>query len=297
MLSLPDKNLTMISEDEIQQSLEKQVVGYDLHEYFNLFYFNRTVNTVDIEALTQNQTETGSFIEIYPVSIDNELRSYYRNASDLVTLKSIKEEQISLTEFEFDDEIYQKDQIEIVIVKLQEEINTQEAFFKQKDEQAFIFNYITAKLDNIERAEEYKELYAIYQNLNNETLKYSTLLSRFYSYSVYLSSFTYPSEQVLNDACNELNELLHLFKTNLEESKQLTIKNAETIDLSEGYYNYLLKDSSVTPAQLTEFNATIFNNTFNLVANVLDKVNGLKQEKEIHLLEFQKKLSFEKVSV
>ncbi|MNE83127.1 hypothetical protein D3C80_1799170 [compost metagenome] len=102
---------------------------------------------------------------------------------------------------------------------------------------------------------------------------------------------------MLNDACNELNELLHLFKTNLEESKQLTIKNAETIDLSEGYYNYLLKDSSVTPAQLTEFNATIFNNTFNLVANVLDKVNGLKQEKEIHLLEFQKKLSFEKVSV
>ncbi|TKG92005.1 hypothetical protein EYV94_20550 [Puteibacter caeruleilacunae] len=238
---------------------------YSIDDYFNEFYNNRLLATVDLETIRQSSFEgnlTEELTQLYSKKSKLLFDKFQHDSNDLAVLNQIANKEIDTKYFEFDNVRYHRRDTNKAIQQLEREIKTLKEELKTLEGKAISINATVAAHISAEAREQLISKYEIIfqtQNLAEKHQEFTDMINGF-QYAIY-NTQSWEDDQ-FKQFLHDLSKFEQTYRTNitdlhLDKLKSISEKHLETLD------NFINNGTSFT--KLSSFDIKSFNEFVGLI--------------------------------
>jgi hypothetical protein len=149
------KDLGNMNEEEVDEFIRKESEHHAISPTFRGVYDNRLLSKLDPDKIMRSTSQ--KFEDLINERVNDMIRRYHRDASDLDQLKAIVQKLIPLDFFEYNGTRYRLSDAPALYDKLEKEVDQASKHVEALDEEIFI--YYRQRANELGQVQEYIDLY------------------------------------------------------------------------------------------------------------------------------------------
>lgn len=223
--------------DEFEKDFVEDFKAKGFPAIFNGYYDGYNPTRIDLEQSTINEADV-TFEQLYTNEKIDMLYSSFSLEADINTLKQIQTEETDIQSFEYDGAKYQKNEIGLLLPKLEDELKEIQTSMSIND--VLIYEYFKKKASTQQAETAYVEKYAALLAFDKHYESAITIVSKIINETQFIQ-FTTPVEQIQRNFSNFVQTEAQ-FKEEIIRLMALPIFDKIEVELKEKLDNYLSKE-------------------------------------------------------
>ncbi len=283
-----NKKFNFLNDGDYGRFVEDENNKYKIDQRYNGFYEGRFISEMDVEEVLERPLEKNQFENLYALENVEMIKRLEVNRQDLDLLLQIREREVNVKYFEYDNVQYKSREAARVFNLLNKEIKKSEESLKALDEKVLRFQYHLAQQNNA--GDQLKTLYKKFLTHQIHFQSMNETLGKFQQIGNVLYSHAQFSEEDVLHLSGELLRVERRFKAFVAElDLEEVIKELEEERIQEVLNTYAQEEKMLTRAgHLDEKSFVSLSDLIFGVQGALDILYGLKLKEITDLqIEFQ----------